>query len=160
MHAWISFFVSHIASTFSLLAALHVRPILPRLLRRIYSSAHIQPRYRRVVVANLRIEIRPRIDVDVLKLRPALLSQRRRYKHVVELLRIHVEQIGIPLNLVGSHHGIQVLEARNIGILAQGLHKGKLIKVACRHDAGVLVLGKDSLFSLVSVALVTAYTLA
>lgn len=35
-------------------------------------SANVQPRYRRVVIADLRIVLWPRIDVDVLEFRPAL----------------------------------------------------------------------------------------
>lgn len=60
--------------------------------------AHIHPSYRRIVIRHLRSKLRPRIDMDVLVF--DFLCNRVRHKHVVKLLRIHIEQICVALDVV------------------------------------------------------------
>jgi hypothetical protein len=95
-------------------------------------SAHIQTRNRRVMVGNLRVELGPRVDVDVLVL--DLLCERLRHKHVVELLRVHVEEVRVALELLDLCGGVGVDEARDGDVLLKGLDEGEL--------RGVLVMGK------------------
>ena len=107
------------------------------------------------MIADLRRIFWPRVYVNVLVICLALLRQRLRHKHVVELLGIHVEEVGVALELINLDYCIKVLESRYLDILFERFNKGELIEVACSYDAGILVLGKDVLFSLVSFALVT-----
>jgi hypothetical protein len=57
-----------------------------------------------------------------------LLCKRVGHKHVVQLLGVHVEQIGVPLQLVDFVSGVCIREARNLSILLQRFDKGKLAK--------------------------------
>lgn len=85
----------------------------------------------------------PRIDMDVLVL--CLLGYALRHVHVVELLCVHVEEIGIALLLFDFDFGVEILEAAVFGICLQGLDEGEFVEVACRDYAGFLVLGEDTL---------------
>jgi hypothetical protein len=84
------------------------------------------------MVGNLRVELGPRVDVDVLVL--DLLCERLRHKHVVELLRVHVEEVRVALDLLDLCGGVGVDEARDGDVLLKGLDEGEL--------RGVLVMGK------------------
>ena len=73
-------------------------------------SADIQPCYRRIMVADLRIKVWPRINVDVFEFRPALFGKRRRHKHVIELLSVHVEEIGVAFDFIIPDNCVKVLQ--------------------------------------------------
>lgn len=77
--------------------------------RRPSLCANIQPGHRRFVVAHLRGLLWPRVGVDMLVLCFARPCDRVWHEHVVELLRAHVEQVGVLLQLVNPGHGIQIL---------------------------------------------------
>jgi hypothetical protein len=91
-------------------------------------GTHIQTGHRRIVIRHLRSKLRPCIHVNVLVL--DLLRNRLRQIHVVELLRVHVEQVRVPLQLVDLICGICVLQPRDLSILLQRLDKGKLARVS------------------------------
>jgi hypothetical protein len=94
-------------------------------------GTQIQTGHRRIVIRHLRSKLRPCIHVNVLVL--DLLRNRLRHKHVVELLRVHVEQVRVPLQLVDLVCGICVLQPRDLSILLQRLDKGKLARVNTWH---------------------------
>jgi hypothetical protein len=64
---------------------------------------------------------------------------------VVELLGVHVEQVGVALQLVDIDYLVEILESGDLGVFSKGLYEGEFVKVACCDDTGVLVLGEDFL---------------
>lgn len=108
-----------------------------------YSDANIHPRHAGVVVGDLLVKRNPRGQMDMLVL--GLTGQAGRDEHVIELLRVHVEQVRVALQLIDASDGIHVLQPRNLDVLLQRLDEGELIEVAGGDDVGVLVLAQDFL---------------
>lgn len=96
------------------------------------------------MVTNLRSILRPGVDMDVLILCFALCNGLG-HKHVVELLCVHVEQVRVAFELIDLGNGVQVLEARDLGVLLERLNEGEFVEVTCRDDTCVLVLVEDIL---------------
>lgn len=95
------------------------------------------------MIANKIIIQLPRVDVDVLVRGAVLVRQRGADKHVVQLLRVHVVDVGVAL-LDGDADGlVEVNEARGGGEDFQGLDEGEFVEVAGGDDAGVCVEGED-----------------
>lgn len=95
------------------------------------------------MVADLCCFVDPSVDVNVLIL--GVLLQRVGDEHMVELLSLHVEQVGVPLDRLDIGHCVEVVETRDLNIALQGRHCDEFVEVASGNDTGVLVLGKDAL---------------
>lgn len=95
----------------------------------------------------------PHIHMHVLKLRT--FGQRRADIHVIELLAIHVEEIGIALRLLDAGHLVKIAQTRLGEKGFERRDEGELIEIACGDHLGVGVLredGRDEGLGLVSVA--------
>jgi hypothetical protein len=55
-----------------------------------------------------------------------LLCNRVRHKHMVKLLGVHIEQVGVSLQHVNLVRSIRVLETGDLGVLLQWLGKCEL----------------------------------
>ena len=110
----------------------------------IYSLyADVHSRDAGIVVGDLLVVRHPCSEMDMFVLR--LISQARRDEHVVELLRVHVEQVRVALQLVDVGYGVHVLQPRDLDVFLQRLDEGELVKVAGCDDAGVLVFAENFL---------------
>lgn len=106
-------------------------------------DANIHPRHAGIVVGDLLVKRNPRGQMDMLVL--SLADQAGRDEHVVELLRVHVEQVRVALQLIDASDGIHVLQPRNLDVLLQRLDEGELVEVSGGNDVGVLVLAQNLL---------------
>ena len=64
------------------------------------------------MVGDLLVVRHPRSEMDMLVL--CLISQARRDEHVVELLRVHVEQVRVALQLVDLGYGVHVFQTGDL----------------------------------------------
>lgn len=106
-------------------------------------SANIHPRDRWVVIRYLRRKLRPSVHVDMLIF--DIFGQSGRNKHVVELLRVVVEEICVALQYIDLCGCICILETRDLDVLLEGIDESEFVEVACCNDFGVLVLGENVL---------------
>lgn len=82
--------------------------------------------------------------MNVLELRlGAVACQCGTNKDVVQLLRIHVVQVCVPLGLRDARNNIEVLQARKREEIFNGLDDWILIEVTSHNDLGAGVLSKD-----------------
>lgn len=95
------------------------------------------------MIANKIIIQLPRVDVDVLVRGAVLIRQRGADKHVIQLLRVHVVDVGVALLDGDADRLVEVDEARGGREDFQGLDEGEFVKVAGGDDAGVCVEGED-----------------
>lgn len=84
----------------------------------------------------------PGVDMHMLKL-DLLARDARRHVHVVELLRVHVEQVRVPLLGRQLGHLVQVQQARLGHERLERRDEGELVEVASRDDRGRGVFGED-----------------
>ena len=96
------------------------------------------------MVADLRRLVHPRIDVDVLVL--GMLLYGIRDEHMVQLLGVHIENVGVALDGLDAHDGVQVTEPRNGDVALEWGDRGELIEVASGDDLSLLVLIEDGLY--------------
>lgn len=103
-------------------------------------AAYIKSSHRWIMVTNLCSVRWPCVDMNVFILRTAF-RHCIRHKHVVQLLRIHVEQIRIALYRFDLGYRIQVLETRYLDVFLQRLDEAELVEVTCSDDTSVPVFG-------------------
>jgi hypothetical protein len=60
-------------------------------------------------------------------------------KHVIQLLRIHIKKIRVPLHILDANSSIQIFESRNRRIGLKWLHKSKLVEIARRNDPCIFI---------------------
>lgn len=108
-------------------------------------SANVEPADAGVVVRHLTGRVGPGVDVEVLEVgataagRPD--GERGADKGVVELLRVHVEEVRVALLWGHLYHLVQVQQARDLHKRLQRGHGDELVEVAGRDDLRLGVLG-------------------
>lgn len=95
------------------------------------------------MIAHLIIIVLPRVEVQVLQQRLRLAHRPGAHKHVVQLLRVHVEQVCVALRRLETGGFVEVDEggAGHEGL--EGCDLGELVEIAGSDDACLRVLLKD-----------------
>ena len=106
------------------------------------AAADVEVGNQRVVVTGEVRVPQPGGEVEVLDL-GSVGDESRADQDVVELLSIHVEDVGVALGL-GEAEGAELRHVVLLGEDALGLHEGELIEVAGGDDAGLRVLLVES----------------
>ena len=103
---------------------------------------HTEPRDRWIVVTDGVIVAHPCINMYVL-ISWECPGDLLRNVHVVELLAVHIEDVGIPLCLWDISRHIEVDQARILRKHLQRFHKRELVKIARGDDTCVGVVSQD-----------------
>lgn len=93
------------------------------------------------MIRNLVRRGRPRIDMNMFVL--CLWLQSLANVHVIELLAVHVEKIGVAFELWDARSLVEIAQVGYLLECLERLNKGEFIEVAGDDDAGFAVLGKD-----------------
>lgn len=95
------------------------------------------------MITNLRRKLRPSINMHVLEL--GMFRCLLRHKHMVELLRIHVEEVRVALRVLDVRLDVQIPQVADLGVPLERLYEGEFVEVAGSNDACFAVLREDVL---------------